>query len=61
MALARGVFDALRCYDDGHNTFAPLVVGKPDDGGIDHRRMTPQDIFDLTRRDILAATHDHIV
>ncbi len=47
--------------DKGGDDLAPPLIGKTDDGDLEHRRMKRKTAFDLDRRDILAAGNDHVV
>jgi hypothetical protein len=41
--------------------FAPLLVRRGDDRGLEHRRMAGERVLDLDRRDVLAAGNDDVL
>src|SRR4029077_12517583 len=45
----------------GAGGFAPHRVGAGDDGGFEHAGMPVEDVFDLDRRDVLAARNDDVL
>src|SRR5436190_7184817 len=47
-------------HHDGAHDLAPLHIGDADDGDFEDRRVVPQRILDLERRDRLAAGTEHI-
>ncbi len=42
------------------HALAPLVVGHPEDGGVEHLRVTVQHVLDLGRVDVDARRDDHV-
>jgi hypothetical protein len=43
------------------SSFSEIGIRHPDHGGLDHVRMTRDDILDLGRVDVLASRDDHVV
>jgi len=47
-------------HDHGGHHLAPVVVGHSDHGGIRHRRVGEEDVFDFGRIDVRSAGNDHV-
>src|SRR5882724_643573 len=55
----RRVKSGSQLYHGGHG-LSPLVVGETDNRAVLHRRMGPDDLFNLRRIDVVAARDDHV-
>ena len=61
LQLCRRRAGAAHQRDGRSDILAQHVVGDPDDGGVPHRRMLVQHVFDLDGRDVEAATDDQLL
>src|ERR1700735_29946 len=56
-----GFADRGLSLDKGGDDLAPLLVGKTDDGDLQHSGMQRKAAFNLDRRDIFTPGDDHVV
>src|ERR1700733_1777955 len=56
-----GFADLCLAFDKGGDDLAPFLVGKADDGDLEHSRVQRKTAFDFDRGDVFATGDDHVV